>query len=357
MDPAVFFDGQSSRRHIVTLAFADRLEIAAADETGGTTLACWPYEAMRRADGPAGALRLACTTAPPLARLELRDASAQADILRLCHALDGPGSAAAISVRRIAAASLAAGAAIVAMVWFGMPLLANQLASVAPYSWETLLGDAVDPRIRTLFGAACEKPAGVAALQKMVGHLQTAARLPIAPDPAVLRSNMANAFALPGGRIYVLSGLLAKAETPDELAGILAHELGHVVHRDGFRRMIRDGGTSFLVGLMFGDVTGSGAVLMASRAVLSAGYTRTAEENADAFAATVMHGLGRPTAPMGALLQRIAGPDRDETPSLLRDHPLTSDRQRMFDADDSPAAGPELLEAAELQDLKQICDR
>jgi hypothetical protein len=102
MDPAVFFDGQSSRRHIVTLAFADRLEIAAADEPGGTTLACWPYEAMRRANGPAGALRLACTTAPPLARLELRDASAQADILRLCHALDGPGSAAAISVRRIA---------------------------------------------------------------------------------------------------------------------------------------------------------------------------------------------------------------------------------------------------------------
>jgi Zn-dependent protease with chaperone function len=357
MDPAVFFDGQSSRRRVVTLTFVDCLQMVAADEPDGTPLASWPYDAVRRADGPEGALRLACTAATPLARLELRDAAAQAEILRRCGALDGPGSAAAVSVWRIAAASLAAAAAIVAMVWFGMPLLANQLAAVAPYSWETQLGDAVDPRVRTLFGAACEKPAGVAALHKMVARLQAEARLPIAADPAVLRSNISNAFALPGGRIYVLSGLLAKAETPDELAGILAHELGHVVHRDGFRRVIRDGGTSFLVGLLFGDVTGAGAVLMASRAVLSAAYTRTAEESADAFAVTVMHGLGRPTAPMGALLQRIAGPDRDAASSLLRDHPLTSDRKRMFDADDAPAAGPDLLEAAEWQNLKRICDR
>ena len=75
----------------------------------------------------------------------------------------------------------------------------------------------------------------------MVGHLQERARLPIAPEPAVLRSGMQNAFALPGGRIYVLSGLVTKAETPDELGGILAHELGHVSHRDGLRRLIRDG--------------------------------------------------------------------------------------------------------------------
>src|SRR5438067_12903258 len=112
-------------------------------------------------------------------------------------------------------------------------------------------------------------------------------------------SSLPNAFALPGGRVYVLSGLLAQAQSPDELAGVLAHEFGHVVRRDGLRRLIRDGGTSFLVGLMFGDVTGSGVVLMAGRIVLSASHTRAAEEEADAFAVTVMHRLGRPAAPMG----------------------------------------------------------
>src|SRR5215831_14722665 len=249
-----------------------------------------------------------------------------------------------------------AGAAIIAMIWFGMPLLANQLAAVAPNSWEGWLGDAVAPRIRTVFGAACEKPAGVAALQKMVGHLQERARLPIAPEPAVLRSGMQNAFALPGGRIYVLSGLVTKAETPDELGGILAHELGHVSHRDGLRRLIRDGGTSFLVGLLFGDVTGSGAVLMAGRSVLSASYSREDETGADRFAVSIMHTLGRPTAPLGMLLERITGAGRPEAPSILHTHPLTAERKAMLEAENIPATGPALIEDGEWQDLKRTCD-
>src|SRR6266436_8159664 len=205
MEPAVFFDGRSSRRRGVTLTFADCLEIADPHASDGTSLASWPYDAVRRVDGPEDVLRLACTSAPPLARLELRDPTARANILRLCRALDGPGSAAAVSVWRIAAASLAAAAAILAMVWFGMPVLADRLAAVIPYAWEKPLGDAIDPRVRAMFGTACEKPDGVAALRKLVGEQQAIAQLPITPDPAVLRSTVPNAFALPGGRIYVLS--------------------------------------------------------------------------------------------------------------------------------------------------------
>jgi len=82
-------------------------------------------------------------------------------------------------------------------------------------------------------------------------------------------------------------------------SGVLSHEFGHVAHRNGLRRLIRDGGTSFLVGLLFGDMTGSGAVLMAGRLVSSASHSRAAETDADAFAVKIMHGLGRPTAPLG----------------------------------------------------------
>jgi predicted Zn-dependent protease len=356
MEPAVFFDGRSSRRRGVTLTFADCLEIADPNDSDGTSLASWPYDAVRRVDGPEDVLRLACMSAPPLARLELRDPTARASVLRLCRALDG-GSAASVSVWRIAVASLAAAAAILAMVWFGMPALANRLAAVIPYAWEKPLGDAVDRQVRAMFGTTCEKPDGVAALHKLVGELQAIAQLPITPDPAVLRSTVPNAFALPGGRIYVLSGLLAISQNPDELAGVLAHELGHVARRDGLRRLIREGGTSFLVGLLFGDVTGSGVVLMAGRIVLGAAHSRAAEEGADAFAMAVMHRLGRPTAPMGALLQRVTGPDQDAVPSILRDHPLTPDRKALLEADDSPATGPVLVDPVEWQALKRICER
>ena len=70
----IFFDGMSSRRHLVTLAFRGQLEL---EETAETTIA-WPYADVRRADSPSGILRLICLTAPTLARLEIRDAAVAA---------------------------------------------------------------------------------------------------------------------------------------------------------------------------------------------------------------------------------------------------------------------------------------
>ena len=66
---ANYFDGMSSRRRAVTLRLADRLEISEDEQT----LAAWAYADIRRADSPAGMLRVSCLTAPALARLEVRD--------------------------------------------------------------------------------------------------------------------------------------------------------------------------------------------------------------------------------------------------------------------------------------------
>src|SRR5262249_61693405 len=156
MEPAVFFDGRSSRRHIVALAFTGRLEIAEPTEPNGPLFAVWPYDAIRRVDSPEGALRLACATGPPLARLELRDPAERANVLRLCRSLDGPGSSAgSISVWRIVGASIAAGAAIIGMVWLGMPVLANRLAAGMPYAWGMPLRGGVDSPVRGLVGRPC----------------------------------------------------------------------------------------------------------------------------------------------------------------------------------------------------------
>ena len=77
---AIYFDGMSSRRRAVTLRFADRLEII-EDERD----ACgWAYADIRRADSPPGMLRLSCLTAPALARLEIRDTRACAELVSRC---------------------------------------------------------------------------------------------------------------------------------------------------------------------------------------------------------------------------------------------------------------------------------
>ena len=172
---------------------------------------------------------------------------------------------------------------------------------------------------------------------------------------AVLATPIPNAFALPGGKVYLFSGLLAKADNADEIAGVLAHELGHLKHRDNTRNLIYNGGTSFLIGLLFGDVTGSGALIFASRSLVTASYSREAEQNADTFSIDVMHRLGRSPKPMGELLFRVTGKQVDKTLSILSNHPLTEDRLKRMSDEDRPPTGPPLLTAEEWTALKAIC--
>jgi Zn-dependent protease with chaperone function len=348
---ATFFDGVSNRRRTVEIRCADTLEI----HENGARLASWPFGDIRTVDAPTGTIRLWSTGAPELARLKIRDPATQREIQRLCPNPNGPGGAQPVSAWRIAAWSTVAAAIIVAAIWFAVPVLADEIAEILPPAWERPLGEAVDRQVRTIYtGEPCTDPTGAAALKKLVARVQSAARLPIEPDPVVLRSSIPNAFALPGGRVYILSALLEKARTPDELAGVLAHEFGHLSHRDGLRRLIRDGGTGYLAGLLFGDIGGAGAALFAARSLLNAAYSREIESGADQFAIETMHRLGRPTAPLGKLLLRIVGPE-SKSLSILSDHPLTPGRDSLLAQPAPDPPGPLLLAWYEWQDLKAMC--
>jgi len=350
--PAIFFDGVSSRRRQVTLALGDALEIAEE----GVAPVRWAYADIRRADSPAGVLRLACTSAPSLARLEIRDAAVAVDVTARCTRLDEHQTSRR-GVAKIVGWSVAAAVSIVCVVLFGVPLAADRLAPLVPKPIERRIGDASEVQVKTVFGGkACEDPAGKAAFVKLVNRLRDAAGLDDdAMTAGVLPTSVPNAFALPGGKVYVLKGLLDKAENPDEIAGILAHELGHLKHYDNMRGLIYNGGTSFLIGLLFGDVTGSSAVIFASRSVVEASYSREAETAADTFSIEIMHKLGRSPKPAAELMYRITGKEGGGLTSILASHPLTEDRLARMTKEDRPASGPPLLTDKEWQSLKGIC--
>ncbi|MFK4502234.1 Zn-dependent protease with chaperone function [Bradyrhizobium japonicum] len=351
--PTIFFDGVSSRRREVSLALGDALDIV---QEGGAPVR-WTYADIRRADSPAGILRLASTSAPPLARLEIRDAALAADVTARCMRLDEHQTSRR-GVAKIVGWSVAAAVSIVCVVLFGVPLAADRLAPLVPKPIERRIGDASEVQVKTIFGRkACEDPAGKAAFTKLVNRLRDAAGLDDDSMTAgVLPTSVPNAFALPGGKVYVLRGLVDKAENPDELAGILAHELGHLKHYDNMRGLIYNGGTSFLIGLLFGDVTGSSAVIFASRSVVEASYSREAETAADTFAIEIMHKLGRSPKPAAELMFRITGKEGGSgLTTILASHPLTEDRLARMTKEDRPASGPPLLTDKEWQSLKLIC--
>jgi Zn-dependent protease with chaperone function len=348
---AIYFDGMSSRRWTVDLALGEQLELSAES----LAPVSWAYSDIRRVDGARGILRVSCLGAPPLARLEIRDASLAAELTSRCARLgeyrpDGYGAA------RIVGWSLAAAVSIVLVVLFAIPLAADRLAPLVPESFERRLGDAADAQMKTIFGGrSCNNAAGQAAFSKLVETLRKSMELDIRVRPAVLATPIPNAFALPGGRVYLLNGLLAKAENPDEIAGVLAHELGHLKHRDNVRELIYNGGTSFLIGLLFGDVTGSSAVIFASRSLVTASYSRDAERNADTAAIETMQRLGRSPKPMGELMFRVTGNEGSKGLTILANHPLTEDRLKRMSDLDRPPSGPPLLTATEWSLLKSIC--
>jgi Zn-dependent protease with chaperone function len=168
--------------------------------------------------------------------------------------------------------SLAAVTSALVVAIFGVPAIVTRVTPLVPVRVEQRLGASVDFQVRALLDRGDHDrfecggtpgpggaPASRAAFDKLVRTLEARAALPLPLRVAVVRRPEANAIALPGGRVYVFEGLVDKAENADELAGVIAHEIGHIAHRDGVRAVMQAAGLSFLFGMLIGDFSGSGA--------------------------------------------------------------------------------------------------
>lgn len=138
-----------------------------------------------------------------------------------------------------------------------------------------------------------------------------------------------NAFALPGGDVVVFDQLIELAEKDDEVAGVIAHELGHVAYRHGVRQLIQSSVVTFVVGIYFGDVSSMAASFGAL--ALESRYSREFEHEADAYAARIMLAAGQGTEPLAAMLERMEKTRQTKVAAtsgwdVLSTHPDTSER-------------------------------
>lgn len=361
----LYFDGISSARHDVTVeALADAIRITAAD---GAPIEDWPYSQLRAKSSPDNVLRVGRAGGPELARLELRDPALIAEIEKHAESLDRKGSTERRLRHRAVLWSIAATVSLVLVAVFGLPLLASQIAPHVPLSVERKLGAAIDSQARSMLdkghgdkpfecGTADSEKAGRAAIDSMIGRLETAAGLPIPLTATVIRRRESNAIALPGGHIYVFEGLVTKARNADEVAGVIAHEIGHVAHRDGTRSLLEAAGLSFLFGMMLGDFTGGSLAVIAARMVLQSAYSREVEGAADLYGTGLLGKVGGDTRALGTILERIAG-QVEPGSALLTDHPQTKDRVAAINAAAArlPAPRQPLLTPEQWAALKRIC--
>ncbi|WP_222927449.1 M48 family metallopeptidase [Qipengyuania marisflavi] len=217
-----------------------------------------------------------------------------------------------------------------------------------PVSWERKMGDAM---IGNFGGRLCHTPAADAALAKMQDRID-----PAAGDIRVGLANidMVNAVALPGGQVLMFDGIIQQAESPEELAGVLGHEIGHVRERHVMTALLRQFGLSILLA---GANSGLGDTAFGIAAM---GYSRDAELEADAYARKQM-AKGR-VSPLGAagFFERMAKESGEgESPALIgwiATHPSSRDRAKAYRTSATEgAAYPPVLTKQEFAALKSAC--
>ncbi len=358
---AVYFDGLRPLPRQALLALDPRGLALSVD--GGATF-IWTYKSIRLEEDGTEPLRFHREESGARTGevLEIADSAFSTALRARCPSLGGSARERGAARRRILFWSFAAIASVAAMVAYGLPALATRLAPLVPWSTEAALGRAVEGEALRQLGAGriCGTEGdgpGRRALAALTERLTRHAVLPGPVEVKVADSPMQNAFTLPGGRIVFMRGLIERAQSPDEVAGVLAHELGHVAHRDAMRAVIHAGGISFLVGTLLGDFTGAGALVIGSKFLLSNRYSRNNETEADAFAIEVMTKAGGDVRALAGFLRRVARTPGERQLEILLTHPVTDDRVAAIERGAPSAPGRPLLDAAEWSALKAICTR
>jgi predicted Zn-dependent protease len=140
---------------------------------------------------------------------------------------------------------------------------------------------------------------------------------------------MVNAFALPGGQIFITEGLYHRLENDGEIAGVLAHEMGHVIERHSAKQMHKSGlikGIAGATGMLGGDATSAQAAAQIGNLVTMR-YSREAEFEADGWAVKLNAASGYHPAHMISVLEilnRLSG--GAAPPEFLSTHPSSESR-------------------------------
>lgn len=231
------------------------------------------------------------------------------------------------------------------------------IASLMPMKARQTLGDSVlrSMPIRTV----CSADVGKAALGDLIKRLAPTDEM-AADRVVVLDWNIVNAFAIPGGRVVLTRAIIQRAASADEIAGVIAHEIGHGAELHPEAGLVRNVGFWALIQMVF---TGTpGALGNAGQILAQLAYSRTAEREADDFALDLLKKASISPKPFAGLFRRLDGnpaptggsSGRLPSSDLFSTHPATPERIAKIEGQPPYPSTPALSEQR-WRELRQIC--
>jgi len=249
---------------------------------------------------------------------------------------------------------------VLSLYLWGIPFLATWAAFQIPVSWEEKLGRTI---VESLAPAdmRCDDLSREPVLREVMEILT--ASLPeqaykfqiiVVDEPEV------NAFAAPGGTIVLYRGLLERIQSTEELAGVLAHEMQHILHRHATRIILENVSFGMLFSLILGDAnSATGVGREGAIALATLHYSRHYEEQADREGIKLILAAGIDSKGMISFFEEIQKEDQKTVtiPAYFSTHPNLKSRIALLKeiARENPLPNPRPLSRFELPDGEEIC--
>ncbi len=273
-------------------------------------------------------------------------------------------SAAAPQLKALAAVRPAAGrrlaqfggglVVLLALFWGGIEFGSEYAAPLVPYRLQAKLGTEV--RDSLVAGhVMCTGEEGLAAINGLANRLARAAghKRPVTVE--IVKGGPVNAFTLPGDRMIFYSDLIDGAKDGSQVAGVLAHEMGHVVHDHPIKGLVRQYGINTLLGLLTGGYSEISTLASGGSLLLALRNGRNFERDADATGVALLEKLNLRADGISTFFADMMGKesaDMATAAGIWSSHPPTRER---IDATKRPATGRPPFADAEWRALRQVC--
>lgn len=325
----LLFDGRSAAARPVRIAVSGgALTVSTPD---GQAVHTQPLGRLRVSEAFAAAPRQ--IELPGGAMVEVPDGAALTAMLAAAGRRPGPVEW--LEARwRAALGALGVCVAVLALAYlYGLPAAARWVAGSLPASAEERMGAGVLQILegRLLGPTTLSEEERRAAAQRVGEAARLAApglRFRLLFRSAAFGPSV-NAFALPGGTVVLLDGIVRDTAGDDRLVAVVAHELGHVGRRHSMQAFLESAGVGAVAGLLWGDFSGQAAAIPAALAMFD--YSRDAEREADEDAVRFLKAAGRSAQPMVDALCMLQAVEREQrlgqlVPKVFSTHPRIADR-------------------------------
>jgi beta-barrel assembly-enhancing protease len=339
---ARYADGRAAIAHDAQVELGpDALTIQVGDQTH-----VWPYADLRRADDGSG--RIMLKRKPDTGeRLMLEQSS---DLQTAAPDLFKP-RAFGIEGRAVVGSLIASAWGIAAAFLIGIPLAAAPIAEVIPERQRNQIADISWSQVNAFTDYCDDSDEAARILNDVAYRMMENSNVARRDDIwiTIVDAPFPNAFALPDYSIIVTDDLIEMAESPDEVTGVIAHEIAHIEHNHVMKNIIRNVGAGVFFDIVFGGAGAGQAIAIASVNLTGLRYSRDDETDADVRGFEYMDAAGIDTGGVARLFTRFTEMAEEQgggdIPTLLSSHPASAERAATARARSRPGLAPSINEA------------